>query len=126
MTIASTGIASILIPDGKIAHSRFKIQINIDEDSTCNTNQGNPLAELIIKTSIIICDEAPMTHKHCFEAVDRTLRDILILNNPECLKLPFGGKVVILGGDFIQIFSVIPKGTRQDIIRANINFSYLS
>jgi ATP-dependent DNA helicase PIF1 len=26
---------------------------------------------------LIVWDEAPMTHRHCFEALDRTMRDIL-------------------------------------------------
>ncbi|XP_056688054.1 uncharacterized protein [Spinacia oleracea] len=38
---------------------------------------------------------------------------------------PFGGKVVVFGGDFRQILPVIPKGSRQDIVFAAINSSYL-
>ncbi|XP_050918728.1 uncharacterized protein LOC127136178 [Lathyrus oleraceus] len=41
------------------------------------------------------------------------------------MNLPFGGKVVVLGGDFRQNTSVTPKETRQDIVRASINASYL-
>ncbi|XP_031096989.1 uncharacterized protein LOC116001240 [Ipomoea triloba] len=37
----------------------------------------------------------------------------------------FGGKTVILGGDFRQILPVVPKGSRQDIVSATINSSYL-
>ncbi|MCI09934.1 ATP-dependent DNA helicase PIF1, partial [Trifolium medium] len=67
---------------------------------------NEPLAHLIRRAKLIIWDEAPMMHKHCFEAVDRTLRDIM---NEK--RYPFGGKVVVLGGDFRQILPVIPKGT---------------
>ncbi|KEH16156.1 putative DNA helicase [Medicago truncatula] len=66
-----------------------------------------------------------MTHKHCFEAVDRTFRDILRFCNSRNLNLPFGGKVVVLGGDFRQILPVIPKGTRQKVVHATITSSYL-
>ncbi|XP_057418813.1 uncharacterized protein LOC130713022 [Lotus japonicus] len=38
---------------------------------------------------------------------------------------PFGGKVVVLGGDFRQILPVIPKGGRQDIVSATVNSSDL-
>lgn len=38
-------------------------------------------------------------------------------------NFPFGGKVVVFGGDFRQILPVIPKGTRQDIVHATINSS---
>lgn len=47
LIVASSGIAALLIPGGRTAHSRFCIPINVDEDSTCNITQGSPLAELI-------------------------------------------------------------------------------
>ncbi|XP_071739779.1 uncharacterized protein [Rutidosis leptorrhynchoides] len=37
----------------------------------------------------------------------------------------FGGKIVVFGGDFRQILPVIQKGTRQDIVAASLNSSYL-
>jgi len=40
-----------------------------------------------------------MMHKHCFEAVDRSFRDILKLVNGRNKQIPFGGKVVVFGGD---------------------------
>lgn len=45
--------------------------------------------------------------------------------NPNSGELPFGGKVVVLGGDFRQILPVVNKGSRQDIILAAVNLSYL-
>jgi len=66
-----------------------------------------------------------MTHRHCFEALDRTLRDIMRHSDTESLDKPFGGKVVVLGGDFRQILPVIPGGSRQDIVLSTINSSYL-
>jgi ATP-dependent DNA helicase PIF1 len=33
--------------------------------------------------------------------------------HPKNNVLPFGGKVVVLGGDFRQILPVIPKGSRD-------------
>ncbi|XP_031099477.1 uncharacterized protein LOC116003677 [Ipomoea triloba] len=125
INIASSGIASLLLPGGRTAHSRFAIPIAVTEDSTCNITQGSNLAELIIKCKLIIWDEAPMMHKHCFEALDRTLRDLLRFTDTNAENRTFGGKTVVLGGDFRQILPVIPKGTRQDIVSASINSSYL-
>ncbi|CAH9128946.1 unnamed protein product, partial [Cuscuta epithymum] len=125
LNVASSGIASLLLPGGRTAHSRFKIPIHPNEDSTCNIKQGSALAELLVKCKLIVWDEAPMVHKHCFEALDRTLRDILRFQNPRSLEIPFGGKTIVFGGDFRQILPVIPKGTRQDIVNASINSSYL-
>ena len=34
--VASSGIASLLLPRGRTAHSKFKIPVPIFEDSTCN------------------------------------------------------------------------------------------
>ncbi|XP_016546377.1 uncharacterized protein LOC107846526 [Capsicum annuum] len=77
LTIASSGIASLLLSGGQTSHSRFAIYLNPTEDATCNIKQGSPLAKLIIKTKLIIWDEAPMMHSYYFEAVDQTFRDIL-------------------------------------------------
>ncbi|XP_031116689.1 uncharacterized protein LOC116020351 [Ipomoea triloba] len=125
INVASSGIASLLLPGGRTAHSRFAILININEDSTCNIKPDSDLAELISKAKLIIWDEAPMMHKHYFEALDRTMRDLLRFTNPASERYTFGGKTVVLGGDFRQILPVIPKGSRQDIVSSTINSSYL-
>jgi ATP-dependent DNA helicase PIF1 len=97
LAVASSGIASLLMEGGATAHSRFKIPINITFESLCNIASNSELADLIRVCSLILWDEAPMMHRHCFEALDRTLQDIT-----QC-RLPFGGKVVVLGGDFRQV-----------------------
>lgn len=60
-----------------------------------------------------------MAHRFCFEALDRTLKDILSTNKF------FGGKVKIFGGDFRQIVPIVPRGNRSDIVHASINSSYI-
>ncbi|XP_019167885.1 PREDICTED: uncharacterized protein LOC109163589 [Ipomoea nil] len=125
LNVASSGIASLLLPGGRTAHSRFAIPIYVNEDSTCNISYGSPLAELIVQSKLIIWDEAPMMHKFCFEALDRTMRDLLRYKNPSSYEMTFGGKTVVFSGNFRQILPVIPNGTRQDIVRASINSSYL-
>ncbi|XP_076955472.1 uncharacterized protein LOC143630300 [Bidens hawaiensis] len=60
-----------------------------------------------------------MHHKHGFQALDRSLKDVLSSN------LLFGGKVVVFGGDFRQILPVVQKGTRQDIVNASLCSSYI-
>ncbi|XP_031092244.1 ATP-dependent DNA helicase PIF1-like [Ipomoea triloba] len=125
INVASSGIASLLLPGGRTAHSRFAIPISINEESTCNIHQGSQLADLIVAAKLIIWDEAPMMHKHCFEALDRTMRDILRFVNQDSGHRTFGGKTVVFGGDFRQILPVVPKGSRQDIVSSAINSSYL-
>ncbi|XP_019191165.1 PREDICTED: uncharacterized protein LOC109185656, partial [Ipomoea nil] len=49
LNVASSGIASLLLPGGRTAHSRFAIPIAVNEDSTCNISQSSPLAHLIMQ-----------------------------------------------------------------------------
>ncbi|XP_038719916.1 uncharacterized protein LOC120012542 [Tripterygium wilfordii] len=125
LAVASSGIASLLLPGGRTAHSRFKIPLQIDDQSTCHIKKGTQLAKLIAKASLIVWDEAPMMHRHCFEVVDRTLQDILNINDNEENCEPFGGKTVLLGGDFRQILPVVVNGTRYDTVNASITKSRL-
>jgi hypothetical protein len=119
LTVATSGIASLLLPGGRTAHSKFKIPVPAFENSMCNIEGVSELAQLLKQTKLIIWDEAPMAHKFCFEALDRTLRDIL--NNDQI----FGGKVIVFGGDFRQILPVIPRADRSDIVHGSINSSYI-
>lgn len=88
-------------------------------------HKGSSLAALISKVNLIIWDEAPMAHRHAFETLDRSLRDLLSHDNPSAATQPFGGKTVLLGGDFRQILSVIPHGKRPDMVLASISKYYL-
>lgn len=125
LNVASSGIASLLLTGGRTAHSRFSIPINLNEDSLCHIKPNSDVACLLKKTSLIIWDEAPMAHKHAFEALDRSLKDILSSDNYNNSQIPFGGKVIVFGGDFRQILPVIPNGSRQDIVNASLSSSYI-
>jgi hypothetical protein len=125
LAVASSGVASLLLPRGRTAHSRFKIPFDINEAATCSVKRGTMLAELIQMATLIIWDEAPITHSHCFEALDRTMRDILSEKKPSNAMLPFGGKPVVLGGDFRQILPVVRKGSRSAVVGASITNSKL-
>ncbi|XP_035841504.1 uncharacterized protein LOC110919851 [Helianthus annuus] len=125
LNVASSGIASLLLDGGRTAHSRFVIPININENSICSIEPNTELGDLIKRATLIIWDEAHMTHKHCFEALDRTMRDISRSSQPNMQSKPFGGKVILFGGDFRQILLVIPKGTITMIVNASLNSSYI-
>jgi ATP-dependent DNA helicase PIF1 len=76
------------------------------------------LGTTIINASAIFWDEVPMLHKHAFEAVDRLFRHILD-NDSE----PFGGKTVVLGGDFRQTLPIVVHGSQSDIEGASLKQS---
>uniref|UniRef100_A0A0D3CY09 ATP-dependent DNA helicase n=1 Tax=Brassica oleracea var. oleracea TaxID=109376 RepID=A0A0D3CY09_BRAOL len=109
LLVASSRIAALLLPNGRTNHSRFDILLKLDENKLCNIKPNTMLAKLIEKTDLIIWDEAPMTHKHAFEALDKSLKDIMYIKNPPAKDQTFGGKTVLLGGDFRQILPVIPQ-----------------
>ncbi|KAK4596705.1 hypothetical protein RGQ29_014654 [Quercus rubra] len=112
IVVASSGIVALLLPGGRTAHSRFQIPITVKDNSTCGIKQGSQIAELMTKASLIIWDEAPMTHRNCFEAVDRSLRDILRFTTSNSAGKTFGGKTVVLG-------------RREQIVESSINKSSL-
>ncbi|KAH9611760.1 hypothetical protein KSS87_009024 [Heliosperma pusillum] len=60
-----------------------------------------------------------------FEALDRSLKDVMRVVDERNADEPFGGKVVVFGGDFRQILPVVPKGSRADIVHASLCSSYL-
>jgi len=120
LTVASSGVASLLLSGGRTAHSRFKIPCDLEDGDVCDIKRGTMLAELIQKTSLVIWDEALMTHRKALETLDRTFRDLLSNDSNGMENIPFGGKVVVLGGDIRQILPVIEGGTKAQIINAAI------
>jgi PIF1-like helicase/DNA helicase Pif1-like protein len=61
-----------------------------------------------------------MCNKYVFETVDKCFKDIM--KNENTL---FGGKVVVLGGDFRQILPVVVHGSRNDIVSCSLKNSYI-
>jgi len=101
LSVASSGIAALLLEGGCTAHSRFKIPITgLCGSSTCYVPLNSPQAALIRVACLIVWDEAPMAHKHVFEAVNRTLQHVMGVVNHVLKDILFGGKVVVMGGDF--------------------------
>ncbi|GKE63744.1 ATP-dependent DNA helicase PIF1-like protein, partial [Tanacetum coccineum] len=83
IVLAASGIASLLLLAGRTAHSRFVIPLELMENSTCSIKQNTQLAELMQEVQLIIWDEAPMTQRYAFEALDTTLRDIMGFKDSE-------------------------------------------
>ena len=92
LAVASSGIASILLEGGCTSHSRFKIPIDVHSESICDISAGSELAKLMRITKLIVWDEAPAQHRHCFEAVDRTLKDLRNTSRS------FGGITTVFAG----------------------------
>ncbi|KAL6509693.1 hypothetical protein OROGR_023003 [Orobanche gracilis] len=124
LPVASSGFASLLLPRGRTAHSRFSIPLDVHEESFCpRLSPETDLSELLKRTKLIIWDEAHMTNKHCFEALDRSLKDIIRSPSGQSSQMSFGGLLVVFGGDFRQILPLVQMGSRYDIVHATITSS---
>jgi len=73
--------------------------------------------EFLKSIDLLIWDEAPMAPGTALEIVDLIVQDLI------GVKVPFGGKVVVLGVDFRQVLPVIRKGSRCAIIASTIKKS---
>ncbi|XP_078431766.1 uncharacterized protein LOC144703444 [Wolffia australiana] len=123
MTTATSGIAALLLEGGRTLHSTFKIPIPVTHVSTCGFSPDSMIGHQILSASIIIVDEAPMMHRHVYETLDRSIHDLMKTADPYLENIPFGGKVVVMGGDFRQMLPVIHKGSRAMIVNSALNRS---
>ena len=119
LAVAFSGIAATLLDGGRTFHSRFKAPLRPDDTAIFNISAQSELAQLIRMTRLIIMDEAPMAHRHHVEALDRTLRDLTASDQL------FGGKVVVLGGDFRQVLPVVRHANQAGIVDACLRRSPL-
>ena len=119
VSVASSGIAALLLKEGRTAHSMFKIPLGLDTDSVCSIDLESKHADRLREIDFVVWDEAPMTHRHAFEAVNRLFQDI------HGNKKPFGGITFIFGGDFRQILPVVVKGSRAQTVGASLKASKL-
>lgn len=122
---ATSGVAALLLPHGRTTHSAFKVPIPVTATSTCNIPLHTKVAREVLRASVVIVDEAPMMQKTVYEAIDRSFRDIMKEKDSRLAQVPFGGKIMILGGDFRQMLPVIPRGSRRAVVEACVNQSNL-
>jgi len=120
LCVASTGLATLLLPGGHTTHSCFKIPIPCHEQSTCSIKKNDAIHELLKETSLIIWDEAASQHHFIVETMDHTLCDLLDQPNR-----PFGGITILFGGDFRQTLPIVLHGSREQIFPATLTHSNL-
>ena len=117
LATASSGVASKLLHNGTTVHSRFKVPINITPTSMCSFKASDATGKLIKQTRLIIMDEMTMLHRHVFEAIDRSIRELK--GNDQ----PFGGITVAFSGDWRQCLPIVRRGSRADVLHACLNIS---
>ncbi|XP_048497997.1 uncharacterized protein LOC125496546 [Beta vulgaris subsp. vulgaris] len=119
LPVATSGIAAENIVTGRTAHSRFKIPLDHIVSKACNVSKQSGLAALLKETCSIIWDESSMAQKENIESLDLLLRELCDPN------VPFGGKVVVFGGDFRQVLPVVPQKTQNEAVEASLVSSTL-
>jgi len=118
--VASSGIAALLLPLGRTAHSVFKIPIDdLHDQSTCTIPKTGNRADLLRTAKMIVWDEVGPQHRYAIEAFDRTLQDIRSSDRP------FGGLTVVFGGDYQQTLPVVVRGSREATVDATLRRSHL-
>ena len=115
LATATTGKAAMHLLKGRTFHSRFKAPLILDEDCRLRIPLGTELAKLVEMARLIVIDEATMLNNMLLEALDVCLRDIMNTD------VPFGGKVLVLCGDFRQTLPVIPGASRAGIVSKCLN-----
>ena len=117
--MATTGIAANLLSLGRTFHSRMKAPLTPTAESTLQITAQSNLAKLVRTSTLFMIDESTMLDRYNLEALNRTLQDLM--GNTK----PFGGKIIILAGDFRQCLPVVQGATRGEITRHCINQSPL-
>jgi ATP-dependent DNA helicase PIF1 len=103
VSVAASAMAAMLLTGGRTAHSALHIPIPAHDASMCNLSHEE--RQSLQRADIIIYDEVSMVHEHVADTVDRSLRDVMKDERP------FGGKTVILMGDFKQLLPVVRYGS---------------
>ena len=124
IAVGSSGIACTLIPGAKTPHSTFGIPLELPADGSpallpiaLDSDLGQMLKDP--RLQMLVWDELPMTHRIWVESVDLTLQ--YLRESP----LPFGGLLVVMGGDFRQTLPVVPKSSRAENLQASFRNSSL-
>lgn len=113
MSMAFTGIAAKMLKVGRTVHNTLKFPLHIDEQTTSLIKINSKAAQEIRKAECVIWDEITMVTIHMFNAVDRSLRFLCHS------KLAFGGKVIVIGGDFKQCLPIINGVSNKETIFVN-------
>ena len=76
LATALSAVASKLMEGGSTLHSKLNVPINISKESICSFNKNMAIGKLMQLAILLVIDEVSMGHKHIYEAVDRSLREV--------------------------------------------------
>ncbi|CAK0884111.1 unnamed protein product [Prorocentrum cordatum] len=110
LACAWSGVAAALLSNGRAVSSRFGLPVPLpDENAQSSVTAQSARGRVLYAAHIILWDGISMTPLEALHAADRALRDIR-----RC-EAPFGGKVLVLAGDFRQVLPVVPRADEEKI-----------
>lgn len=110
--LAPTGIAAVNI-GGSTIHSFLCFAPGPMNEETIGTISNKNRRALIRNAEIIVIDEISMVRGDLFWAIDYRLRQIATKGDK---KKPFGGKQIILVGDFFQLPPVVKSEEEERVL----------
>jgi hypothetical protein len=119
VTIASLGVAIRMLIEAMTAHSQFKILLILDSTSQCSWKTRARSTQSLQESQVIIWYKISMQSKYAVEVVNQVFKDLMKNDSP------FGGKVVIFGGDFQQTLPLVLGGSIFDQAEVCMINSYL-
>jgi len=119
LVMATTGIAASQI-GGITIHRAFSVPIPCTEESVSYLRTQSVEAQKLKNNHIFFIDEITQCPKQVFELIDRFLRDVTGNRH-----IPFGGKIIVVGGDFRQCLPVLPSASSAQILHATVKSSSL-
>jgi ATP-dependent DNA helicase PIF1 len=114
LATAISGIAATnFAPLGRTLHYISGLPIQLYETSMCNLSKDK--AEVLKVAKLLIIDEITMLKGVGLDVLSQSLCYLL-----ECNDAPFGGLVVIMGGDFCQVLPVLSHAGRATIVHSTV------
>ena len=111
-------IAASRLEGGDTCHRVFALPVADDTGQDfCPQSRlktGSAMSALVEAADVMLVDEISMLHRGYLEAISSVTSEIMGVNEP------FGGKVVIVTGDFKQLTPVVPGISRAALINASV------
>ena len=110
--LAPTGIAAVNI-GGSTIHSFLRLSPGLQSEDNIEPIASKKQRELIRSVDVVVVDEISMVRADLFWAIDYRLRQVMRGTDR---RRPFGGKQVILVGDFYQLPPVVKSEEEERTI----------
>ena len=111
--LAPTGMAAMNI-GGDTIHGFCNFEVGVLTPANIFNNLNERQAEMLQAVEVILIDEISMVRSDCLMAMDGVLRQV------NRMDLPFGGKQIIVVGDFCQLPPVVTDWQINDYLESEL------